>query len=95
MELESLPTPPNGSSLIFGSGFAYKLRDPLHGDLQLVHAGGIAAADVAFAAGTERGAGHDGDLLLLEQAEGEIVRGLAGRFDRGYGLSGHKYGRGN
>lgn len=56
-----------------GSTFPDKLRDALDGDLQLVHPRGVTATDVAFAAGAEGGAGHDGDLLRLEQAESKIV----------------------
>ena len=49
--------------------------------VDLLHAGGVAAADAAFAAGTESGSGDDGDFFMLEQAHGELVRALAGRSD--------------
>src|SRR5699024_6066609 len=47
----------------------------------VLHAGGVAAADKALAAGTEGGAGDDGHLLLHQEALAEVVGAEAGAPD--------------
>src|ERR1035437_8709720 len=51
----------------------HKPLDAVAGLDQLLVTGGEAGADMTGAVGAERRAGHDGDLVLLQQADREVL----------------------
>ena len=60
-----------------------KTIDPLECLFDLIHAGGVGAADVPRAAGSKGIARNDGNPRLIQQPGREVVRGEPGRDDRG------------
>lgn len=74
-----------------GAGFADEVGDAGDCYLELVEAGGVAGADVAFAARAEGGAGDYGDAFLAEEADGELLAGEAAAGDAGEDVEGAEW----